>query len=158
VTIPAPTLLACHITPGNVRVCEDGTAGCVVCHEALIDEADMLRAELGQVREQLEHVLASGDCHGPLTVARYAAEADLQKAREDRDLMAARIRELREQLHPALTKRDALLAEVERLRALVVEACDLADTAARFLSPLYRSEFYRRDGARIAAIKQEVGS
>jgi hypothetical protein len=53
-------------------------------------------------------------------------------------------------------QRDALLAEVERLRALVVEACDLADTAARFLSPLYRSKFYRRDGARIAAIRQEV--
>jgi hypothetical protein len=48
------------------------------------------------------------------------------------------------------------LAEIARLKSLCREACDLADTAARFLSPLYRSKFYRRDGARIAAIRQEV--
>lgn len=45
------------------------------------------------------------------------------------------------------------LEEIERLRALVEEACDLADMAANHLTPIYRSEFYRRDGARIAAIR-----
>jgi hypothetical protein len=47
--------------------------------------------------------------------------------------------------------------EIERLKSLLAEVCELADTAARFLTPLYRKEFYRRDGARIAAIKQEAG-
>lgn len=50
----------------------------------------------------------------------------------------------------------ALLDEVELLERLLGEACELADMAASALPSLHRSEFYRRDGARIAAIREEL--
>lgn len=48
-------------------------------------------------------------------------------------------------------------ARVELLERLLGEACRLADIAGSALHPLYRSEFYRRDGARISAIRIEAG-
>jgi chromosome segregation ATPase len=131
----------CHIISGNSRACEVGTHGCVVCHEAIVDEADLLRSELDRVKEQLARVIASGDCHGPLTEARYRAEAELAKAREDRDLMAARIRELREQLHPALTALDSLRSQ---LAAAVAER-DEAIARATVVTALLQRMHMERD-------------
>ncbi len=51
----------------------------------------------------------------------------------------------------------SLLDELARVRRLAEEACELTEKAPGALSSLYRSEFYRRDGARIAAIREEIG-
>ncbi len=62
-----------------------------------------------------------------------------------------------ERIAAAEGRTDRALEQLARIRRLAEEACELAETAAGALSPLYRSEFYRRDGARIAAIREEIG-
>lgn len=113
-----------------------------------VRDAEARHASVGRVAAQLREDMARLN----------QACADVATQRDTALAEAAR---LRAQLAHLTAEADAescaaLATEAERLRALVVEACDMADMLAALMPSLYRQEFGRRDGARLATIRTEA--
>jgi hypothetical protein len=79
-----------------------------------------------------------------------------ERAEADRDIMARHRTAQCDRANVALDECMKLEAERDKLRALLVEALDIADMLASLMPPLYRKEFYRREGIRLATIRTEA--